>query len=62
VETPPKLVSLREAARLLGTSHMTVRRMVNEGRLPTVRLRANGQPRVPVAAIEEFIDQQLASS
>jgi excisionase family DNA binding protein len=59
METSPKFVTLNEAARLLGASVSTVRRMIKEGRLPAVRLRANGQPRVPRAAIEDF-DKQPA--
>jgi excisionase family DNA binding protein len=61
VKASPRLVTLSEAAALLGTSRMTVRRMVKEGRLPAVRLRANGQPRIPLTAIEELIDRQVAS-
>ena len=61
VDTTPKLVTITEAARLLSASVSTVRRMIREGALTAIPLRTNGQPRIPVAAIEEFIDKQLPS-
>ncbi len=36
--TPPKLVSVAQAALALGSSQKTVRRMVADGRLPSVRV------------------------
>ena len=53
----PLAVDVREAARLLAVSVFTIRRMLRDGRLQSVRV--GRCVRVSFASIEEFV--QLAS-
>ncbi len=52
---PPMLLTQAEAARLLSYSRFTLRRLVSEGLLPTVMLRAEGTPRYRRADIVNLI-------
>lgn len=52
--TDRKLLTLTAAADALGVSRQTVWRMVNDGRLPTVEMRA-GRHRVPSNALTELL-------
>ena len=38
IDSPPELVSINEAARILGVSRTSIYRMCTEGRLPFVQL------------------------
>ena len=51
----PELVSLPEAAVALAISLSTVKRLIHDGRLPSVHVGASR--RVPTAAIREFVAQ-----
>jgi excisionase family DNA binding protein len=53
-DSAPLLLKVGEAARLLGTSAWTVYRMVEDGTLPSIRLRRRGM-RIPRKALDEFI-------
>jgi excisionase family DNA binding protein len=50
-----KLIPARQAAAMLGVSVDTVRRAVQDGRLPAVRLRERGWLRFRRADLEELI-------
>ncbi len=55
-ELKPLVVSYAEAGRLLmGASERTMRRMVAEGKLPTVRVRS--RIGIPYAALEEYVQK-----
>jgi excisionase family DNA binding protein len=59
----PPLVDLREAARLLGVSRMTVTRLCDQGRLPCVVVAQGAQQklrRVPRAFIDAVAAEALA--
>lgn len=56
VPSDRKLLTLTAAADVLGVSRQTIWRMVNDGRLPTVELRA-GRCRVPSNALTELLQQ-----
>jgi excisionase family DNA binding protein len=59
----PPLVDLREAARLLGVSRMTVTRLCEQGRVPCVVVAQGARQklrRVPRAFIEAAASQALA--
>jgi excisionase family DNA binding protein len=56
---PPALVTMPEAARLLGLSLRTVRRQVKAGKLPSCRLGRG--VRVDLASLKPLTDEQLAS-
>lgn len=51
-----KLLTFTNAAKLLGVSRQTVWRMITEGRLPTIEIRA-GSRRVPSAALTALVKQ-----
>jgi excisionase family DNA binding protein len=53
----PLLVSVREAARRLGIGRDACYALVKEGRLG--HLKVGRRVRVPVAALERFIDSEL---
>ncbi len=53
----PLLWTIDEAARRLRVSSRTVRRMLNPGDLPKVRVR--GAVRIPVQAVREWMTRQL---
>jgi excisionase family DNA binding protein len=50
-----RLIPAREAAAMLGVSVDTVRRAVQDGRLPAVRLRERGWLRFRQSDLEELI-------
>ena len=52
-----ELISIREAARILGVSPTTAYRWVASGHLPIMRLRGRG--RVPRAALREWLDSRV---
>lgn len=58
--SPKLLLPITEAARLLGVSSSTVRRLIAAGRLRTINV--GKELRVPVAAIEEFVAPAPPSS
>ncbi len=52
----PKLVNSREAARILGIGEHTLWTMRHTGQLPFVKI--GKAVRIPVAAIEQWIEDQ----
>jgi excisionase family DNA binding protein len=56
---PPALVTMPEAARLLGLSVRTVRRQVKAGKLPSCRVGRG--VRVDLASLKPLTEEQLAS-
>jgi excisionase family DNA binding protein len=57
---PPLLVRLPDAARALGVSYATIRRMKKTGRLPTVG--SGRSARVDLAALHAPSDEEVASA
>ena len=53
----PLLVRVEEAARILSLSRSTVYEMMDAGELPSVRRGA--ARRIPVAALREWVAQQI---
>ena len=53
----PLLVRVEEAARILSLSRSTVYEMLDTGELPSVRRGA--ARRIPVAALREWVAQQI---
>ena len=51
------LIDIAEVARLLAVSKVTIRRKVNLGELPCVRLTKGGPMRFDLRDIEKFIEQ-----
>jgi excisionase family DNA binding protein len=51
------LVTATEAARLLGCSAQTVKRLAERGDLRTVRFGPNGHVRFRLREIEEFVEK-----
>lgn len=49
-----RLLTLMEAARVMGLSRMTIHRMAADGRLPVVETRA-GRRRIPSAALTALL-------
>ena len=49
-----RLLTLMEAARVMGLSRMTIHRMATDGRLPVVETRA-GRRRIPSAALTALL-------
>jgi len=58
--TDRRLLNVRQVAQEIGLSKTTVWRLVNEGILPTVEVRA-GRRRVPSEAVTEFINRRNRS-
>ncbi|MCL4306637.1 helix-turn-helix domain-containing protein [bacterium] len=54
------LLTLREAAELLGVSRSTLRRWAKQGDLPYVRISTRGDIRIPRAALQQFISDRLS--
>ena len=52
-----RIISLKEAAKILGSSYPTVLRMANEGELKAFRIRHTW--RTSTAACEEFIQRKF---
>ena len=57
---PPSFYSVAAAARLLGTSEMTLYRAIGAGEFPAVRIR--GRIIVPARAIEAMAEAAVLSS
>jgi len=53
-EPPPRMLTLKEAADILGTTFYTVRRLVRAGRLPGHKV--GQQWRVPMAAVKALAE------
>jgi len=51
----PAVVTVSEAAAALRCSVHTVRRAIQAGRLPAVRLAENGPLRIPEAELRRFV-------
>ncbi len=51
------LVGIREVAKLLAVSVITVRRKVSAGELPCVRLTKGGPLRFTLADVEKFVEK-----
>ena len=59
---PDRLLTVAQAAELLGTSERFPRRLIAERRIRFVRLGENGKRghvRIPESALREFIDARL---
>lgn len=59
LDSAPRFVTVAEVAELMRVSRMTVYRMVHAGELPAVRMGRSY--RVPLAAVEELIAQDLGN-
>lgn len=57
---PPSFYSVAEAARILGTSPMTLYRAIADQEFPAVRIR--GRLIVPVRAVESMIESAMAAT
>ncbi len=57
-EEPPLFYSVADAARIFGTSPMTLYRAINAGEFPAVRIR--GRLIVPAKAVEAMADAAVA--
>jgi excisionase family DNA binding protein len=55
-------VTQPECARLLGVSVRTVRRLVAEGRLTTVKLHPNGHPLIRHSDVERLVAGEVVKS
>jgi excisionase family DNA binding protein len=51
------LIDISEVARLLGVSKITIRRKVNIGELPCIRLTKGGPMRFDMRDVEKFVEQ-----
>lgn len=60
IDSPPQLVSINEAARLLGVSRTSIYRMCEEGRLPFVQLLKRKRM-IDRNDLESFIKQNRTS-
>lgn len=54
----PILISYEAAAQLMGVNKLTVRRMVDAGKLPRVMIGA-ALPRIRVSDLEAFIESRV---
>lgn len=52
-----RLVLFKDAAAMLGTSETGIRRLVEQGKLRTVRLNPQGWRRIAVEEIERLIEE-----
>ena len=58
---PSRLVVKKQtAAKLLECSVDTIERLIAQGELPSVRLGSLRSVRIPLPALEDYIDKQLA--
>ena len=55
-----RLLDYHMAAKLLGLSRQTIRRMIHDGRLPIVEIRS-GRFRVPSQALTEIVNAGMAN-
>lgn len=53
----PRFYSVAEAARIFGTSEMTLYRAIRDGQFPAVRIR--GRYIVPAKAIDSMVDAAM---
>lgn len=60
--TVDSLLTLREAAGLLGVSCSTLRRWAKQGSIPYVRISTRGDIRIPRPVLQQFIVDRLTSS
>ena len=51
------LIGIAEAARLLAVSKITIRRLVNSGELPCIRLTKGGPLRFDLRDMEKFVEK-----
>ena len=58
--TDRRLLSIAQAAVALGVSRTTIWRLLRDGRLPSVELRAGGSRRIPSQAVTEFAKRGVA--
>lgn len=58
--TNSQLLTVREAAKLLSVSQLTIRRMISDGRLPSVRI--GRLVRIPYRTIEEMTNGTSSES
>lgn len=56
----PRLLRQGEAAKYLGVHLNTVRRMIERGELPTVKLSPNGWPMLDRRDLDAYIERQKA--
>lgn len=61
-ESAPLLVSMREAARLLGLAYPTVRNWQRDGRLPIPTIQLGRRRLVAVQSITDYVNGMLASA
>jgi excisionase family DNA binding protein len=54
---PPRLYTVREAARLLAVSEMTLYRQINAGRFPAIRIGARRL--IPARCLDEMITRAV---
>jgi len=54
------LVGIAEVAKLLGVSTITIRRKVNSGELPCIRLTKGGPMRFDLRDVEKFVQAHRA--
>jgi excisionase family DNA binding protein len=55
------LITIEQAAELLGLSKVTLRRWTRDGRLPCIRVGSRGDRRFRTADLESFIVSQMMS-
>ena len=60
ISQPPVLLTRDEVAQVLATSDRHVRRLIEDGRLPSVRL--GGKVRIHTRQLDEFVDQLCHAS
>ena len=56
-----RLLSIQQAADALGVSRTTTWRLLRDGRLPSVELRAGGSRRIPSAAVTAFAQRGVTA-
>lgn len=60
VEPRPLLLSVKEAAALLGIGRSTLYRLIERGEIPSVHI--GGSRRIPLSAAHEFVEALLERS
>lgn len=55
--TPPLAVGVNDAARLLGVSRDTIYRLINSGKLKSVKL--GGRRVVPIRELERLLEEEV---
>jgi excisionase family DNA binding protein len=59
---PKPLISVEQAAELLGQSRSSVYRAIAKGELPLPLLRIGGRYRIPRISVERLVDGQMTSN